>query len=427
MQIFAAAIAAVEPGRIVARALDGEIDHRVPAMITGAARVRLLAVGKAALGMAREAHARFGAKISDALVIAPSLATADFPSELHPIVGAHPLPDASSERAGRAALEFVKRAEADELILFLLSGGASALAVVPAAGISLNDKISLTASMMRAGASIRELNAVRKHLSALKGGGLLRALKADTRILSLILSDVPGNDLGTIGSGPATADPTTFADAIAVLKRRRLWGRTTEAVRDRLERGAAGELAETVKPEDPAVACAISIIVGDNQSAQEAAAECAQQLGYRVEHAGSLSDDAERVGHDLATRLRRLQGERVCLIAGGEPVVTVSGDGRGGRAQHCALAMAIAFGEAEQESKIAAMFAGTDGIDGPTDAAGAIVTPATLARAREAGLDAAGALARNDSYTFFRALGDLLVTGPTGTNVADIFVGLVNS
>jgi len=386
-------------------------------------------MGKAALGMAREAHAQIGDKIGDALVVAALSSPSDLPSGLpfRVMPGAHPLPDAASERAGRAALEFVKRARADELILLLLSGGASALAVAPAAGISLNDKISLTSSLMRAGASIHELNTVRKHLSDLKGGGLLRALTADVRILSLILSDVADNDLATIGSGPASADPTTFADAIAVLKRRRLWGRTPEPVRDRLERGAAGETRETVKPDDPLLERAVNIIVGDNQLAQEAAAGCAQQLGYRIERAASLSDDAERAGRALAKHLLSLRGERVCLITGGEPVVTVKGDGRGGRAQHCALALAVALGENENPSKLSALIAGTDGIDGTTDAAGAIVNPATVARAREAGLDPAKMLARNDSYTFFKALGDLVVTGPTGTNVTDIFVGLMNS
>jgi len=386
-------------------------------------------MGKAALGMARAAHAQLADKIVDTLVVAPPPAASDFSSDLpfRLMLGAHPLPDAASERAGRAALEFVERARADELILLLLSGGASALAVAPASGISLNDKISLTSSLMRSGASIHELNTVRKHLSDLKGGGLLRALKADVRILSLILSDVADNDLGTIGSGPASADPTTFANAIAILKRRRLWGRTSEPVRDRFERGVAGELRETVKPTDPVLARTVNIIVGDNQLAQEAAARCAQRLGYRIEREGSLSDDAERVGRALATRLLSLSDERVCLISGGEPVVTVKGDGRGGRAQHCALALAIALDEGEKRPNLAVLIAGTDGIDGPTDAAGAIVTATTLARAREAGLEPLKALARHDSYTFFNSLGDLIVIGPTGTNVTDIFVGLVNS
>jgi glycerate-2-kinase len=423
LQIFAAAIAAVDPARVVSRALEGVTDRQITSAVASASRIRLLAAGKAALGMARAAYASVGPRITDALVIAPSQASGDFP--LSPvIVGAHPLPDSSSERAGWAALEFVNQAVPDELLLFLLSGGASSMMVAPASGISLADKINLTSSLMRSGAAIHELNAVRRHLSELKGGGLLRALPADTRMLSLVLSDVADNDLATIGSGPATADRTTFADAMAILKRRRLWGRAPETVRDRLERGAAGELLETVKPDDPLLSSATNIIVGDNQLAQEAAADCAERLGYRLARAGTLSADAECLGASLAAHLSSLDDGPICLIAGGEPVVTVRGSGRGGRAQHCALAMAIALGQVEQRTQIAALVAGTDGRDGPTDAAGAIVTAATLARAREAGLDPAQALARNDSYSFFKALGDLVVTGPTGTNVTDIFVGL---
>jgi glycerate 2-kinase len=427
IRVYAAAIAVVDPRRVVARALSGEMDASVPAILGAAGSIRLLAVGKAATGMALEAYARLRDKIREALVITPSPAPADFPAELPLIQGAHPLPDASSERAGLAALEFAASAGPDELMLLLLSGGASALMAAPASDVALADKIAVTEALMLAGASILELNTVRKHLSAIKGGGLLRALKADARMLSLILSDVAGNDLATIGSGPAVADPSTFSDAVAVLKRRKLWGRTPEAVRDRLERGAAGELAETVKPGDPALARATSVIIGDNLLAQEAAAESAQSLGYAVERWGDLSGDAERVGRKLAGHLSNIQGARVCVIAGGEPVVTVRGAGRGGRAQHCALAMAVALEESASNAKTIALVAGTDGIDGPTDAAGAMVTSSTVARAREAGLDPRHALASNDSYTFFKALGDLVITGPTGTNVTDIFVGLVNT
>jgi glycerate 2-kinase len=435
IRVYAAAIAVVDPRRVVARALAGEVDANAPTILGAAGSIRLLAVGKAATGMALEVHARLREKIREALVITPSPAPADFPTELPVILGAHPLPDASSERAGLAALEFAASAGPDELMLLLLSGGASALMAAPASGVALADKITVTEALMRAGASILELNTVRKHLSAIKGGGLLRALKADVRMLSLILSDVPGNDLATIGSGPAVADPSTFSDAIAVLKRRKLWGRTPEAVRERLERGAAGELVETVKPGDPALARATSVIIGDNLLAQEAAAAIAKSLGYEVERWGELSGDAERVGRELAAHLNNIQGARVCniqgarvcVIAGGEPVVTVRGAGLGGRAQHCALAIAIALEESESNAKIIALVAGTDGIDGPTDAAGAIVTSTTVARAREAGLDPRLALASNDSYTFFKALGDLVITGPTGTNVTDIFVGLVNT
>jgi glycerate-2-kinase len=343
------------------------------------------------------------------------------------MVASHPIPDASSVAAGRAALKFVAQAGRGELVLFLLSGGASALMAAPAPGIQLVDKVALPSALMRAGASIGELNIVRKHLSAVKGGGLLRALNHDAKILSLILSDVPGNDLATIGSGPTVADPTTFADAIAVLKRRKIWGRTPEAVRDRFERGAAGEIAETLKRDAPALSRSTSVVVGDNTIALDAAANAASSVGYVVECWGDLSGPAERICPALAARLSDLNQSRVCVIAGGEPQVAVRGNGRGGRAQHCALMLAVELARRTPRSEVCAMFAGTDGIDGPTDAAGAIITSTTVRRAQEARLDPQAALARSDSYSFFQALGDLIITGPTGTNVMDIFVGLVNS
>jgi glycerate 2-kinase len=247
LRIYAAAIAAVRPEKVVGEALAGAIDPAIAQSIGGATKIRVLAAGKAALGMTLAIQRRIGSRIGETLVIAPAPMPVHAPEQLRVITGAHPLPDESSEIAGRAALKFVTRSKAGELILFLLSGGASALMVVPAAGIRLTEKVAVSAALMRAGASITELNAVRKHLSAIKGGGLVRELHPDARIVSLILSDVPGNDPATIGSGPAVADPTTFGDAIAVLKRRKLWGRTPEAVRDRLERGAAGEIPETLK------------------------------------------------------------------------------------------------------------------------------------------------------------------------------------
>jgi len=249
-------------------------------------------------------------------------------------------------------------------------------------------------------------------------------------VLTLILSDVPGNDLATIGSGPTVADSTTYNDAISVLKRRGAWGRAPEAVRDHLERGAAGEFSETVKPGNAALARATNVIVGDNRVAVDAAAEAARALGYRVERGRELGGEANDLGRTIALQVKEIGTERVCLVAGGEPVVTVKGTGRGGRAQQCALAMAIELANAslprEVAGQVMALFAGTDGIDGPTDAAGAIATSETIARAAEAGVDPQAALKRNDAYEFFKALGDLVIVGPTGTNVADVMIALVN-
>jgi glycerate-2-kinase len=435
MRIFAAAVAAVEPHRVVADAFVGRLPDTagIAELVERARHVYFLAAGKAALGMALEARKRVGTKLNDALVIVPGPLPAE--TETFGIVeergrgfrlmtAAHPMPDASSEAAGRAALRFVANPQQDDLVVFLLSGGASALMTVPAEGLKLQDKVAVTSALMNAGAPIRELNTVRKHLSAIKGGRMLQSANAD--FLTLILSDVPGNDLATIGSGPTAADPTTYYDAIAILKRRGVWGRAPEAVRDHLERGAAGELAETVKKEDSAFERVCNIIIADNRTAAEAASNSAAGLGYNVYRHRDLSGDANQTGTTLAAYLSGLELDRSCVIAGGEMVVSVKGSGNGGRAQQAALAMAIELAKLGTNRRIAALFAGTDGIDGPTDAAGAVVTPDTLRRASEAKLDATFALNRNDSYNFFKALGDLVVTGPTGTNVADIFVGLVN-
>lgn len=431
MRIYAAAVAAVEPHRVMSRALTGAADATadVGTIIENASGVRLLAVGKAAIGMAAAAEERLGNRLIEGLAIAPaSLASgADAAALRSRVLGAaHPLPDETSIAAARAALELASRAQPGELVMVALSGGASALLAAPAGLVTLADKIAITSALMRAGATIREFNIVRKHLSAIKGGRLLAASQTGVEVLSLILSDVPGNDLETIGSGPTAADPSTYSDAIGVLKRRRAWGRAPETVRDHLERGAAGEFGETVKAADPALTRVTNVVVADNRMAVDAAAAVAASLGYKVVRGGDLGGEANEVGRAIARQASEIAAERVCLVAGGEPVVTVNGDGRGGRAQQCALAMAIELASGAVGRRVAVLFAGTDGIDGPTDAAGAIATPETVARAAEAGMDPGAALARNDAYEFFKGLGDLVIIGPTGTNVADIMVALVN-
>lgn len=441
LQIFAAAVAAADPRRVMARALEGRVEGgaQVPSAIDRAAGIRLIAVGKAAQGMAAEAVGRFGERLHGGVVIAPNDAAGgrdrslvqpwspDYPSTLRLMHGAHPLPDASSEAAGRAALAIANGARPGELLLVALSGGASAMMAAPAAGITLADKIAVTATLMRAGAGIRELNVARKHLSAIKGGGLLRAVKRDVPVIVAILSDVPGNDLGTIGSGPLAADGSTFADATGVLKRRRVWGKIPESVRDRLERGAAGEFPETVKPNDPVLARVTNLIAGDNRLALEAAVFAAASLGYRVERRRELTGEANDAGRELARYLAALpESAPIAVITGGETVVTVRGGGRGGRSQQAALATALELDRIARNRRILVIFAGTDGIDGPTDAAGAIISPSTVARAAEGGFDVQAILAGNDCHPLFAGLGDLVITGATGTNVADIMVALVN-
>jgi glycerate 2-kinase len=438
MRIYAAAVAAVAPNRVMSRALTGIAPNTqaVPAIIENANGVRMLAIGKAALGMAAEAERCLGDRMIEGLAIAPAGGSADPYSEplrSRVMLAAHPLPDESSVAAARAALELAARARPGELVILALSGGASALVAAPAGAVTLTDKIAITTALMRAGATIHELNAVRKHLSAIKGGRLLAAAGPGVEMLSLILSDVPGdplsNDpvklLATIGSGPTAADPTSYADAISVLKRRRVWGRAPETIRDHLECGAAGEFDETVEPGDAILTRVTNVIIADNRTAVDAAAAAAEALGYQVQRGRELDGEADQLGRLLARQVKEISAGRVCLVAGGEPVVIVKGDGRGGRAQQSALAMAIEMASVAAGRSVLAMFAGTDGIDGPTDAAGAIATPETVARAAEAGLDAQAELNRNDAYEFFKALGDLVIVGPTGTNVADIFIALV--
>ena len=340
------------------------------------------------------------------------------------VEAAHPLPDASSVTAARAALRVAGRCGRGDLLVVALSGGASALMAMPVPQVTLEDKVLVSGALMRAGASIQELNAVRKHLSAVKGGGLLRQARGAI-VLNLVLSDVVGNDLGVVGSGPTAADSSTFAEAISVLKRRGVWGRAPEPVRGYLEQGAAGMATETLKPEDALSASAINVIVGDNGVALEGAAEQARALGFKVQRWRALRGQAEDLAVRLASDLAGAGDHRLCLLGGGEPVVTVRAQGRGGRAQHLALATAIALDRLGAPAEFAALFAGSDGVDGNSAAAGAFIDGQTLERAARAGVDAREELRRFNSNGFFAQTGDLFVTGPTGTNVADLAIALL--
>jgi len=442
-KIYRAAVAAVEPARLVGRAMDGDCPgaEHVPDLIADASRVLMLAVGKASRAMAGEIERRIGGKIADAIVVVPRIpaartepallsikarsdVAADF-FNIRVVASNHPVPDESSQAAADLACEMLHRATAGDLAIVAISGGASAMFVRPAQGLTLADKIAVNQALLKAGASIRELNIVRRHLSAVKGGRLLQHCDG-ARVLGLIISDVPGNDLATIGSGLTAGDWSSFGDAVAVMKRRSVWGRAPEAVRAYLERAAAGEIGATVKTNDPMLERVTNVIVGDNDLALEGADRAAAALGYRPYRWKPLQGEADDLGRALAEHLCGITDERVCVVAGGEPVVTVRGGGKGGRAQHCALAMSIELSQIGRGRRIAALVAGTDGIDGPTDAAGAFASPDAVADGERAGVSAATALTRNDSYNFFKASGGLLVTGRTGTNVSDIFVGLVN-
>jgi len=393
------------------------------------ARCRLLALGKAADPLARAALVQLGPRLDGGLVVTKSgHSTHPAPPRIQVIEASHPLPDERSVAAGQAIADFLAAGRSTDLILLLLSGGASALATWPRPPLTLDDLRRTTDLLLRAGAPIGELNVVRKHLDRLKGGGLVQ-LAAPARVRALALSDVIGDDPSLIGSGPAVPDPSTFGDAVAVLERRNLLGAVPRAVRDSLARGARGEETETLKPNDPLAGLAATSVVAGGAMALDAAAERARHLGFLPRILGTaIEGEARAVGRAIAAEVRALAGRRrrasppIALLWAGETTVTVTGDGLGGRNQELALAAALAL-DGLTDVCVAAL--GTDGTDGPTDAAGGLVDGSTAARARSAGVDLETALARNDSYHALDALGALIRTGPTGTHVNDIGVALI--
>jgi glycerate 2-kinase len=342
---------------------------------------------------------------------------------LETFVGGHPVPTADSERGGRRALAIADALAAEESLLVLLSGGASALMAVPADGLTLDDKRGTTERLLRAGADIQALNAVRKHLSSIKGGGLAARTRGPSRTLAV--SDVVGDDLSVIASGPTVPDTSTFADALHVLRRFGGVDAYPKAVVARLEKGDRGEVPETPKPGDARLSRADAAVIGGRRDAMEGAAREAAARGYQVVR---LEDPV--VGEARTTALSHLRlvvarvagvGRPVCVVSGGETTVRVTGRGKGGRNQEFALAAAEPLASLGVPAVAASI--GTDGVDGPTDAAGALVDSTTIARAQTAGLGPPGRyLDDNNAYAFFEALGDLIHTGPTDTNVGDLQV-----
>jgi len=417
--LFRAALAALDGGAAVRGALesDGAALRVAGRSLPLDARLRVLAVGKAAPAMAAAVESIAGWRIAAGLVVARDAPAAPL-RRCALALAAHPVPDARSEAAARAALRLLADGASDEVLLVLLSGGASSLLAAPLPGLEVADLAAATQALLRAGAPIEELNAVRKHLSCTAGGRLARATRA-RRIEVLAISDVPGDRLEVIGSGPFAADPSTFADALAALRGRGLAAELGPRVLDHLERGARGELAETPKPGEPGLERVRHVVVASNATAVEAACAAARGGGGRTEALpGALAGEARDAGAALVARARAAQGtEPRLLVAGGETTVRVRGPGRGGRSQELALAAACAL---EGDASIALLAAGTDGVDGPTDAAGAYADGASVERGRQRGVDARACLAANDAHGFFAAEGGLFVTGPTGTNGMDL-------
>jgi hydroxypyruvate reductase len=418
LSIFRAALAAADPVDAVVRHLRGRD-------LTRFRHIYVIGAGKAGASMAQAAERVLGRRITAGLVNVKYGNTARLRRiELNPC--GHPLPDEAGVAGAARIADLATEAGDGDLVLCLISGGGSALLPLPAAPITLAEKQATTQLLLACGANIHEINAVRKHVSLIKGGQLAR-MAAPAAVESLLLSDVIGDDLDVIGSGPTAPDASTFAGAVAILEKFGLLERVPAAVRDRLQQGARGELPETPKPGDPLFRGVRNVLVGNNRLALDAAARRARALGFRTL---VLSSEIQGETREIARMHAAIAREIVltsrpvkppaCIITGGETTVTLRGDGLGGRNQEFVLA---AVPEIAGLRHVVVFSAGTDGSDGPTDAAGAIADGDTLRRDPEA----RRYLDRNDSYHYFQPLGDLVITGPTNTNVMDVRILLVGA
>jgi hydroxypyruvate reductase len=430
--VVRAALAAVDAGALVRAALEAPDVIRA---VRSAAAIDVVAVGKAALPMILAPPVALPRAAFRHVIGISNHAAEKLPPGVQWHVTSHPVPSAASVEAAQAVLRTARAATARDLLLVLLSGGASAMMALPAEGVSLDEKRRASQQLLKSGAEVHALNAVRKHLSAIKGGQLAAASPGS--VLTLAVSDVVGNEPSAIGSGPTVPDATTFADALQALER---YGGTSaypSTVVQRLLDGSNGVVPETPKPGDPRLARSTAHVIGASRTAVDGARAAAGALGYSVHVIEApVTGEARAAGHGLietASRLRPpLEAARtftvretpLCILAAGETTVQVVGAGWGGRNQECALGMVRRLNTFGRRAVGASV--GTDGIDGPTDAAGAIVDTTTLSRAMTAGLDAPERyLDNNDSYRFFDRLGDLIRTGPTDTNVGDLQVILV--
>lgn len=431
LAVLDAALDAVNPGRAIHRCVTVERDTLhigdTAYDLDQYRRVIVVGGGKAGASMAQAVEAILGARITAGHVNVKYGYTA--PTQIITVHEAgHPVPDAAGIDGTQAMVELLRDTSDDDLVLCLISGGGSALMTLPVRGVTLDDIQTLTDLLLRSGAPIQAINTVRKHLSQVKGGQLAR-LAYPATVVSLILSDVVGSPLDVIASGPTVPDSTTFADALAVLERHGIAAQVPGAIMQHLRAGAAGVVLDTPKAGDTVLEMVHNVIVADNARAGAAALDAARARGF---NALLLSTYVEGEAREVALVLAALAKEiaatgrpipaPACLILGGETTVTVRGDGRGGRNQELALAAALALHDTPN-AVIASL--ATDGTDGPTDAAGGLVDARTVVRGAARGLSAQNALARNDAYSYLGAVGDLLVTGPTNTNVNDVMAVFV--
>lgn len=422
-EIFWAALKAVDPYESTKHYTDS---IRSACQNGGYDRLLVIGFGKASCTMAKAFEDRLKDLIARGIVITKyGHCGQNRPGKIQVAEAGHPVPDENGLNGTKVITNLLESADENTLVVCLISGGGSALLVSPYDGITLSEKQNITELLLKAGADINELNTVRKHISEVKGGRLAE-IAYPAKIMSLILSDVLGDRLDVIASGPTAPDKTTYNDALLVLRKYDLIDKAPESISEILFRGENDLIPETPKEGNTVFEKVENIIIGNNRKAIEAAKASAEALGLRTEILSSeISGEAGEIGKWLAGKVKELRNgsggqpfaPALCLISGGETTVIVKGSGLGGRNMELALAFAI---ETEGMEGVTLLSAGTDGTDGPTDAAGAIVDGGTVARAKALGLDPAEYLGKNDSHSFFKTTGDLFFTGPTGTNVMDL-------
>lgn len=426
--IFRAGIREVQAPTLLG---DADASDWAPRPLSTYDTVRVVGMGKAALAMAGVVEERLGDRVEDGCVVVPETYPSTYP-EAFPdpaivdvVEGGHPVPTTGSVRGARRVLAQAEDATAGDLLLVLISGGGTALSTLPAGALELPDLKRVYHQLLAAGVDIHRMNAVRKHLTQV-GGGQLAQQAQPAHVASLIISDVVGNDLSVIASGPTVPDPSTFEDAMRVLYEKELWHDVPVSVRTHLAAGGRGHRPETPGAGAECFEQTTNTLLGTNQTALDAARAEAEARGYEVATVqDGVEGEARAVGRAHAqSMIDATPSSPICWLWGGETTVTVTGDGTGGRNQEVALGGALALEGAPDPAVL--LSGGTDGIDGPTDAAGAWATPETIGAARDAGRDPEEHLDNNDSYSLFDALDQLVRTGPTHTNVMDLHLGLVD-
>lgn len=426
-KIFKAGVEAVMPHRVISKMItrgDGFLQvSDIQVELKENARLFVLGAGKAAALMAKAVEEQLGDLISGGIVIVKYGHHLPL-KRIHVTEAAHPLPDEQGLMATDRLMQYTRDLTENDVVLFLLSGGASSLMVDAPYGISLEALQNLFSGLLRSGADISEMNCVRKHFSQIKGGGIARAVYPAT-LISLILSDVPHDDLEIIGSGPTVADRTCFKDVRAILDKYSLWIRLSGSVRDVVEQGMMGTIPETVKPGDPVMKRCVSFLIANNRQALDAGAAQASAMGYTpICYDQPLQGEAVEKGRQLAEVLNNISSTQpLCILIGGETTVTVTGKGKGGRCQELALSAATIL---KKSRGVTLLAAGTDGADGPTDAAGACIDSVLLEKISKEKLDTESFTRNNDSYNFFEKNGGHVKTGPTLTNVMDMIVILID-